>query len=298
MTVTLDTDVLIIGAGMSGVGFAIRLQQDYPDATYEIHEKTDNIGGTWWVNTYPGCGCDVASHFYSYSFELNPDWSQKFALQPEIQRYFVDVAHKYDIPRHVRFQSTVQRAEFDEKSGTWVTTVVDQKTGKVTQRRSRALVAAVGALSIPKGCDIKGAENFQGRMIHSAKWDHSFDWTDKEIVVIGEDDDHDRKLRKRKGCLLTPSRERLQRNSVRASTLLRHKWRLEQRYSSRQSQKDCSIQPAAALAGRAPQPGLRAILQVDYALCAAGNAALSILHLRRHGARFLRLLQCNRTEGP
>ncbi|KAJ5901101.1 hypothetical protein N7504_007094 [Penicillium tannophilum] len=181
---SVDSDILIIGAGFSGIGFAVQLQKLYPQATYEILEKADNIGGTWWVNTYPGCGCDVASHFYSFSFELNPDWSCKFAPQREIADYLLGVARKHDIPRHVRFGSTVQSAVFDEITGTWVVTYVDEM-GSTHRKRSRVLISAVGALSVPRECEIKGAERYQGKLFHSAKWDHSFDWAGKEVVVVG-----------------------------------------------------------------------------------------------------------------
>jgi cation diffusion facilitator CzcD-associated flavoprotein CzcO len=182
----LDTDVLIIGAGMSGLCFAVQLQQQYPQRSFTILEKTDNLGGTWVVNTYPGCGCDVLSHFYSYSFALKPDWSQAYAQQPEIWAYFRDVARRYDVARHIRYRSKVVQARFDEMTGTWVTTIVDEQTGKTTDMRSRVVVAAVGALSIPKGCDIRGVDRFQGTLFHSAQWNHSFDWTDKQVVVIGK----------------------------------------------------------------------------------------------------------------
>ncbi|KAJ9311108.1 hypothetical protein DTO271D3_8597 [Paecilomyces variotii] len=182
---SLDTDILIIGAGMSGIGFAIQLQKKYPRAKYEIIEKAENLGGTWWVNTYPGCGCDVASHFYSYSFELNPNWSRKFALQPEIVTYFRSVAEKHDIPRHIRFESTVQKAEFEQRTGTWIVTILHRETGDVYQKRARVLVSAVGALSVPRECEMKGAERYQGKIFHSAKWDHEFEWMGKEVVVIG-----------------------------------------------------------------------------------------------------------------
>lgn len=89
-----DTDVLIIGAGMSGMGLAIQMIRKFNLRTFEVYEKVGNVGGTWLVNTYPGCGCDVASHFYSYSFALNPDWSQKFSLRSEIQAYFRSVAEQ------------------------------------------------------------------------------------------------------------------------------------------------------------------------------------------------------------
>ncbi|PGH18933.1 hypothetical protein AJ80_04260 [Polytolypa hystricis UAMH7299] len=182
---SLDTDVLIIGAGMSGLGLAVQLQKKFPQASFEIVEKTGDLGGTWSVNTYPGCGCDVASHLYSYSFALNPNWSRKYALRPEILTYFRSVAEQHDIPRHISYHSTVQRAEFDAVTGTWLVTILNQISNRVYQRRAKILVSAVGALSIPKTCEIPGAENFQGKLFHSAEWDHSFDWADKDVVVVG-----------------------------------------------------------------------------------------------------------------
>ncbi|KAL4927249.1 flavin-containing monooxygenase [Aspergillus undulatus] len=181
----IDTDVLIIGAGLSGVGFAIRLQQKYPRATFEIYEKAEQSGGTWWANTYPGCACDVPSHLYSYSFALNPEWSAQFAPQAEIDAYCRDVAKKYDIPRHITFRSTVQAATFDEASGTWLVRILDQQTGQVYERRSRILISAVGLLSEPNDCNLPGAEEYKGKLFHSARWDHSFDWAGKDVVVVG-----------------------------------------------------------------------------------------------------------------
>lgn len=107
-------------------------------------------------------------------------------MQPEIQTYFNDVAKKYDIEGHVRFHSVVESAHWDESSGTWEVAIRDTKTSELIIRRSKVLISAVGALSIPKGCDIPGAPDFEGRMFHTAKWDHSFDWKDKEVVIIGE----------------------------------------------------------------------------------------------------------------
>ncbi|KAE9567752.1 Baeyer-Villiger monooxygenase [Colletotrichum fructicola] len=182
---THDVDVLVIGAGMSGIGLAIQLIRQHKTRSFELIEKSDSVAGTWWVNSYPGCGCDVPSHFYSYSFELNPNWSQKFALQPEIYRYFTDVAAKYDIPKHVRFRQVVESAKWDSPSGTWIVTIRDLESSQIRQRRCKVLVSAVGALSIPKKCDISGASNFQGRMFHTAEWDHSFDWKGRDVVVIG-----------------------------------------------------------------------------------------------------------------
>ncbi|OAL71124.1 hypothetical protein A7D00_4787 [Trichophyton violaceum] len=166
---SLDTDVLIIGAGMSGIGFAIRLKEDFSQANYEIFEKSNGLGGTWWANSYPGCGFDVntsivPSHVYSYSFDLNPEWSMKHALQPEILAYFNSLVDKHNIAPYIRYNSVVQSAK---------------------HRRCKILISAVGVLSIPKECDIKGYDKFRGKLFHSAPWDYQFNWANKDVIVIG-----------------------------------------------------------------------------------------------------------------
>ncbi|KIL83770.1 hypothetical protein FAVG1_13046 [Fusarium avenaceum] len=170
-----QTDILIIGAGMSGIGLGIQIIRNYGTRNFKIIEKDVGIAGTW----------RVPSHFYSYSFAPNPNWSEKYAMQPEIQAYFDHVAKKYSIERQVTFNSVVESACWDEASGTWEVTIRNLKTLQVISRRSRVLISAVGALSIPKSCDIPGAVDFQGAMFHTARWDHSFNWRDKEVVVIG-----------------------------------------------------------------------------------------------------------------
>ncbi|KAG9256363.1 uncharacterized protein F5Z01DRAFT_618526 [Emericellopsis atlantica] len=181
----VDTDVAIIGGGMSGIGLAVQLQRKYPGVTFKIFEKLNDIGGTWAINTYPGCGVDVPSHFYSYSFALNPDWSQKFVMQPELLQYFHDVARKWNLAPRTHLQHTVEKAAWDSQTSTWVIDVYDQTQKSRFQVRSRALVSAVGALSLPKECDIPGHEEFTGKIFHSARWDHSFDHAGKEVLVLG-----------------------------------------------------------------------------------------------------------------
>lgn len=181
----LDTDILIIGAGMSGLGLAVQLIRNYGYRDFQIVEKVADVGGTWLVNTYPGCGCDVASHFYSYSFELNPDWSQKFSMRSEIQAYFRGIAEKYKIVPHVTFNTTVESAHWHDDGQYWETTLKNQATKETFTKRSRILVSGVGNLSVPRDCEIPGADNYQGKLFHSALWDHSFDWKDKDVVVLG-----------------------------------------------------------------------------------------------------------------
>lgn len=181
----VDTDILIIGAGMSGLGLAVQLIRNYGYRDFQIVEKVADVGGTWLVNTYPGCGCDVASHFYSYSFELNPNWSQKFSMRSEIQAYFRGVAEKYDIPKHVSFNTTVERADWNDEGQFWETTLKNQQTKETYKKRSRILVSGVGNLSVPRECELPGADIYKGNLFHSALWDHSFDWKDKDVVVLG-----------------------------------------------------------------------------------------------------------------
>jgi cation diffusion facilitator CzcD-associated flavoprotein CzcO len=127
----------------------------------------------------------VASHFYSYSFALNPDWSRKYSMQPEIQAYFRSVAEQYRVIEHIRFHSIVEKAEWDDDAKVWIVTVQDLKTKQRTIRRAKILVSGVGSLSVPRKCDIPGVETFQGKMFHSAEWDHTFDWAGKDVVVLG-----------------------------------------------------------------------------------------------------------------
>lgn len=107
-------------------------------------------------------------------------------MQPEIQRYFRSVAVQYRVVEHVRFHSIVEKAEWNEESKVWTVTILDLKTKERRTKRAKILVSAVGALSVPKKCDVPGAENFQGPMFHSAEWDHKLDWKDKEVVVLGK----------------------------------------------------------------------------------------------------------------
>lgn len=182
---SFDTEVLIIGAGPSGLGLAIQLIRTRGLRNFELVEKSADVGGTWLQNTYPGCGCDVASHFYSYSFALNPDWSRKYSMRAEIQAYFRGVAERYGVTERVRFRSVVESAVWDEKAKVWVVNVRDLETGARVVRRAKVLVSGVGSLSVPKECDLPGKETFKGKMFHSATWDHSFDWADKDVVVLG-----------------------------------------------------------------------------------------------------------------
>ena len=173
-----ETKILIIGTGFSGLGMAVRLKQAGED-DFVVVERRDDVGGTWHDNTYPGCACDVPSNLYSFSFALNPEWSESFSPQPEIRAYLEDIATRNGVRPHIRFDTTVRESRWDEARDRWVV-----ETDRGTYE-ARILVAGLGALSEPAVPDVKGLDAFEGTMFHTAAWDHGYDLTDKRVAVIG-----------------------------------------------------------------------------------------------------------------
>ncbi len=172
-------DVLVVGAGFSGVCAAIRLKENGIE-NFAVYDKCEGIGGTWWLNTYPGAACDIPSHFYCYSFEMNPNWSRLYAPQPEIQQYIEDCAAKYGVRDRIHLGREIASIAFDDADGLWTTTFGD---GEVV--RSRFVINGGGGLHKPFIPDIDGIDNFAGAQMHTARWDHSFDPAGKRIAVIG-----------------------------------------------------------------------------------------------------------------
>ncbi len=169
-----DLPVLVVGAGMSGLLAAVRLQQaGYP---FTVLEKNDGVGGTWWENSYPGARVDVGNHFYCYSFEPSDHWSEFFAQQPELQAYFQGVLERHELQPHVRFGTEVAGARW--AGSEWEVTTT---TGEVL--RARAVISAVGQLNRPFVPELQGS--FDGPAFHTARWDHDVDLTGKDVVMIG-----------------------------------------------------------------------------------------------------------------
>jgi cation diffusion facilitator CzcD-associated flavoprotein CzcO len=176
MTNKRSLKVAIIGAGMSGICMAVKLQ-DTGIESFTIFEKADDVGGTWRDNTYPGLTCDVPSRFYSYSFRPNPNWSHLLPPGPEVQAYFQQVADERCIRPHIRFGCDVTNARYDD--GQWRLTTADG------EEIFDVLVTATGVLRVPRYPEIAGRETFAGPAFHSARWDHSVSLPDKRIGVIG-----------------------------------------------------------------------------------------------------------------
>jgi len=171
--------VVIVGAGVSGICAAIKLRQA-GITDFIILDKGNRVGGTWRDNTYPGAACDVRSHFYSFSFEPNPDWSRIYSPQPEILAYFEHCVEKYDVGPHLRFGQEVTEATFDEDRGVWSLDVVG---GAPVE--ARTVILGCGQLNRPAFPELQGAGSFKGATFHSARWDHHVDLTGKRVASIG-----------------------------------------------------------------------------------------------------------------
>jgi len=199
--------IAIIGTGFSGLGMAIKLKEAGFN-NFVIYEQNDNVGGTWYINNYPGCGCDVQSSLYSFSFEQNPNWSRMFAPQKEIHEYLRGCVDKYDLWPHIRLKTMVTGARYNDENGEWTISSCD--TQKVWDYRNKKglkpgdgfdaadpdlpafneenfqfLISGMGGLSTPAYPTIKGIETFTGRAFHSQDWDHDYNLNGKRVAVIG-----------------------------------------------------------------------------------------------------------------
>ncbi len=171
--------VAIIGTGFSGLAMAIRLKKAGLE-DFVILEQSNDVGGTWRDNTYPGAACDVPSHVYSFSFEPNPHWTSKFSPQKEILRYLQHCAEKYGLRPFIRFGSRVQEARYDSESGLWTLSIEGREP-----LICRQFVLASGGLSRPSYPKIPGIDTFKGALFHSARWNHSFPLDKSRVGVIG-----------------------------------------------------------------------------------------------------------------
>ena len=175
----IEKDIVIVGTGFSGLGMAMKLRDAGRD-DFVLLEKAADIGGTWRDNTYPGCECDVPSDLYSFSYELNSDWSRSYSGQPEIWAYLRRVADEQGLRPLIRFGVEMTGATWDEDTQRWTV-----RTRGGDDYRARVLVSGIGGLHIPRIPELPGAETFAGPIFHTAEWDHSVDLTGKRVVVIG-----------------------------------------------------------------------------------------------------------------
>lgn len=171
--------VAIIGTGFGGVAAAVRLlAADVEELV--LFERSDDVGGVWRANSYPGAACDVPSHLYSFSFAPKADWSRRFAPQEEIHQYLRDVARDHGVLPHVRFGTEVTAAELDDARGCWTLHLSGGGT-----HEADVVVAATGQLSRPARPLLPGLERFAGAVFHSAEWDHTHRFEGERVAVVG-----------------------------------------------------------------------------------------------------------------
>jgi len=172
-------EVVVMGAGMSGLCMAIQLKAAGVH-DFVVLEKSAGLGGTWWDNRYPGAHVDVPAPLYCFSFEPNPRWRRRFAAAAEIQAYMAHCASNYGVTPHLRLHTQVTGAVFDEAAGRWLIHTAD---GRI--RSARFFVCSTGPLSRPRWPDIPGLASFTGQRLHSAQWEGSVPLAGRRVAVIG-----------------------------------------------------------------------------------------------------------------
>lgn len=169
----------IIGAGPGGLALGIFLRKaGFRDFT--IFDREDGVGGTWRINSYPGLACDVKSHLYSFSFDKNANWSRLWSGQPELLAYFERCAQRYGLGPHLALDTEVVSAHWDADSRTWRLT-----TSTGAEHTFDVVVSAVGLFTQPTMPTLSEEQPFAGTVLHTARWDHTLDLTDRKVAVLG-----------------------------------------------------------------------------------------------------------------
>ena len=171
-------EVVIVGAGFGGLGMAVRLKQEGTD-DFVLIERDDDVGGTWWANSYPGCQCDIPSNLYSFSFARNPNWDRAYPMRDQLLDYLRDCAERFGILPHIRLSCELLGATWVADAQHWE---LETTTGPLA---ARVLVAAPGLLSEPSSPGLPGIDRFEGNVFHTANWDHSDDLAGKRVALVG-----------------------------------------------------------------------------------------------------------------
>lgn len=174
-----DFDVIIAGAGFSGLGMAIALKRE-GTRSFVVLEKAGAVGGTWRDNIYPGCACDIPSNLYSFSFAPNPRWTHFYPGQAEIWNYLDKCTDRFGVREHIRFNNAVTAAAWDDAAQVWRVTASDGKP-----LTARAFVSGMGGLHVPHMPEIKGYDLFRGESWHTARWRSDVSLAGKRVAMIG-----------------------------------------------------------------------------------------------------------------
>ena len=176
-----DFNVVVIGAGVSGLCAAINLQM--LGINFQVIERNSTVGGVWWENSYPGAGVDTPNHLYSYSFAPY-DWQKYFCLRDELHGYLEHVCDSFEVRDTIRFETTVERIEYQNQKQNWLVTLC-LPDGSQEQTEANVVISAAGIFNPPVSPDIDGLEDWEGEQWHNARWPESADLQDKKVAIIG-----------------------------------------------------------------------------------------------------------------
>ncbi|KAL2816450.1 hypothetical protein BJX63DRAFT_387349 [Aspergillus granulosus] len=179
------SQIACIGAGISAIALGATLKRWYDLDDVRFFERHNDCGGTWHINTYPGCACDVPSALYSYSFAQNPKWTKLMPSHDEIKAYQRDVADEYGLRSKMTFRTEVKECYWREDASRWLMVLRNIDTGEIFYHECQILFSATGAFTEPRACDIPGVSAFNGSIFHSARWNHDVSLDGKRVVVVG-----------------------------------------------------------------------------------------------------------------
>ncbi|PYI07079.1 FAD/NAD(P)-binding domain-containing protein [Aspergillus sclerotiicarbonarius CBS 121057] len=179
------SQIACIGIGLSAIALGATLQRWYGFDDICFFDRHPEGGGTWYINSYPGCACDAPGALYSYSFELNPNWAKVMPSNEEIKQYYDQVVDKYRLRDKMRHSVEVTKSIWMEEANRWLLYLRDVNSGEIYTHECQVLFAATGSLIEPRSCEIAGVETFNGPIFHSARWEHDVGLEGKDVIVVG-----------------------------------------------------------------------------------------------------------------
>lgn len=177
--------VILMGAGASSLNFFKKAEEELEKVDIVCYEKNDDIGGTWLVNRYPGCACDIPSVNYQFTWKTKL-WSHYYSYSPETWRYLKDIEEENDfINKYIKLKHQIERAEWDDEAGLWRFKIRNITTNEVFDDAAEFFINAGGVLNKWKWPEIPGLHDFKGKLMHSANYEEGYDLKDKKVAVIG-----------------------------------------------------------------------------------------------------------------
>jgi cation diffusion facilitator CzcD-associated flavoprotein CzcO len=177
--------IVLMGAGASSLNFFKQAELELENVEVRCYEKNADIGGTWLENRYPGCACDIPSVNYQFSWKIKL-WSHYYSYSPEIWDYLKEIERENDfISKYIKLRHRIDRAEWDACNGVWKLDIRNMETDEVIHDTAEFFINAGGVLNSWKMPDISGLGDFQGKLMHSARYEEGYDLNRKRVAVLG-----------------------------------------------------------------------------------------------------------------